>query len=894
MKRNYKDPVVGSEVVCSHNERRARARAEDWNGLDYLDVGDDRRTLTVYFLGKAPRNRHIGKENLRVDGGRRVRDVSVANVTVCPEGDPQLDDCMQVTLDKAGDLSTYTLRIVEAGEHGKPGDVPMQGFDPLYSSLDFSFKVNCPGDLDCVEDELCPPDLAPEPSVNYLAKDYASFRELIFDRLSLIMPGWQERHVPDLGVTLVELLAYAGDYLSYYQDAVATEAYLDTARQRISVRRHVRLMDYRMHEGCNARAWLHLQTDKDQDLNPSDVYFITNYNNTLELHSRVVDADDLRFVQKSDYEVFEPVLRDAINLYEAHNSISFWSWGDEECCIPKGATAATLKDGWVEDMSTQPGYERYKARQAHANKPGEGSEEQATPRLLDNLQVGDVLIFEEVKGPNTGKAADADPSHRHAVCLTRVERDVDALYNQPVVNIEWAPEDALPFPLCLSSLAQPGGERCERIDDVSVARGNVILVDQGRTLAQPEDLPPVPTRRQVAECIDDCWPPEITETSGRYRPRLRELDLTFSQPLASYCPASQALKQDPRQALPQVLSLVEHHASLGANGRAWEARYDLLASESESCHFAVEMDNEGYAHLRMGNGESGCAPTAGAIFRARYRVGNGVEGNVGAEVISHVVRRNATGAAGLLARNPLPAIGGTNAEPLDRVKLFAPATFRRQLKRAVTAPDYSSLVNNPQGLVDGSEVAVRGVQAVATEIRWLGSWYEARVSVDPLGREFDSDPPSKRDAALLKSVEDYLEPYRRIGHDLEVVPARYVPLLIGLEVCVLPHYLQGHVEAALLGLLTSRAGRDGTRGFFHPDNLSFGKSIYAGELIALVQQVPGVESVKIAQLERMFEGPAGELEAGVLQLGPLEIARVDNDPSFPENGTLTLTMLGGR
>ena len=42
----------------------------------------------------------------------------------------------------------------------------------------------------------------------------------------------------DLQVALVELMAYAGDRLSYYQDAVATEAYLGTARKRISVRRH--------------------------------------------------------------------------------------------------------------------------------------------------------------------------------------------------------------------------------------------------------------------------------------------------------------------------------------------------------------------------------------------------------------------------------------------------------------------------------------------------------------------------------------------------------------------------------------------------------------------------------------------------------------------------------
>jgi hypothetical protein len=49
------------------------------------------------------------------------------------------------------------------------------------------------------------------------------------------------------------MLAYAADQLSYYQDAVATEAYLGTARRRTSARRHARLVDYFMHDGANAR-----------------------------------------------------------------------------------------------------------------------------------------------------------------------------------------------------------------------------------------------------------------------------------------------------------------------------------------------------------------------------------------------------------------------------------------------------------------------------------------------------------------------------------------------------------------------------------------------------------------------------------------------------------------
>jgi hypothetical protein len=60
-------------------------------------------------------------------------------------------------------------------------------------------------------------------------------------------------------VALVETLAYVGDHLSYTQDAVASEAYLGTARRRTSLRRHARLLDYALHDGCNARVFVTLE-----------------------------------------------------------------------------------------------------------------------------------------------------------------------------------------------------------------------------------------------------------------------------------------------------------------------------------------------------------------------------------------------------------------------------------------------------------------------------------------------------------------------------------------------------------------------------------------------------------------------------------------------------------
>lgn len=148
--------------------------------------------------------------------------------------------------------------------------------------------------------------------------------------------------------------------------------------------------------------------------------------------------------------------------------------------------------------------------------------------------------------------------------------------------------------------------------------------------------------------------------------------------------------------------------------------------------------------------------------------------------------------------------------------------------------------------------------------------------------------------SLLDAVTDTLQRYRRIGHDLVVRPADFVPLDIELSVCVLPHYLRAHVEAALLDVFSNRILAGGRRGFFYPDDLNFGEDIDVSRLVAAAQTVEGVESVKVTRLQRLFMGDNGELTSGVLHLGPLEIARLDNDRAVPENGRLKLVLGGGR
>ena len=90
---------------------------------------------------------------------------------------------------------------------------------------------------------------AQPPAVDLLTKDFNGFVTLLADWVKVRNP-----HVADLSGAsfervLLDLLAWAGDMLSYYQDRVANEAFVETAGQRFSLRQHAVLLGSRLDDG---------------------------------------------------------------------------------------------------------------------------------------------------------------------------------------------------------------------------------------------------------------------------------------------------------------------------------------------------------------------------------------------------------------------------------------------------------------------------------------------------------------------------------------------------------------------------------------------------------------------------------------------------------------------
>lgn len=824
------------QYTCKNLKRRQQVRdsGTTLNGIDYLEVVDlgapdelRQRVLEVYFL-KSHGVSALAKENFHLEGGERIRGIQVIGVRT----EPSNDRLLYLDLNGWGDYSIYQLLLVDENDPSSPPS----DFDPVLTRLDFSFKIDCPSDFDCPGPPPCKPEAAPPPQLDYLAKDYASFRRLMLDRLSVTVPEWQERNAADASVALVEVLAYAADHLSYYQDAVATEAYLGTARKRASLRRHARLLDYHMHEGCNARCWISIEVS--HDIHPLAGTSYVFPAGTMLL-TRLDNEPRVRQAELQDRLAHRPLVFETMyglgSLLQKRNRITFYTWGDDACCLPKGATRATLL----------------------------GSQTELS------LQAGDVLIFEEVIGAQSGLPEDADPSHRHAVRLaqTPVEK-TDPLNGETVLDVEWHRDDALPFPLCLWELDDGASGSLP----VSVARANVVLADHGRSFSYRQALTDTAPMNEKEYGLV----PATIPLKGHYRPRLKHQGIThsvdYAVPHDPTLSATAALLQEPGAARPVV--------NLYDGSEVWSTQRDLLNSGRFSNEFVVEMEHDGRAYLRFGDGILGKQPTGGTEFAASYRVGNGRVGNVGAEAITHIV----TELDGLVrVRNPMAAQSGQDPEPMEQVRLYAPHAFRTQ-KRAVTEEDYART----------AELFPEVQKAVATR-RWTGSWYTMFITVDRKGG-------LEVDELFERRLRRHMESYRLAGHDLEIDGPQLVSLDIAMSVCTKPGYFAADVKQALLETFGTGILADGRRGFFHADNFTFGQAVHLSRIIASVMKVPGVQWVDVEidatkphhRFQRWGEEEGVDhVSEGRLEMQRLEIARLENNPNAPENGRIEFLMEGG-
>ena len=720
----------------------------------------------------------------------------------------------------------------------------------------------------------------PAVAVDYLAKDFTSFLLALSNFSAARYPRWTERSEADFGVMLMEALSALADELSYLQDRIAAEATIGTATQRLSLARHVRLVDYEPMPALAARTVL--QFDVAPGSGPAlpdviQVQALGGQAGTEDFAAGPVFGGLVFGGLVFGGPVFAPLpgsrgfaspryaLDARWNRYDQSGRVPQlvpYRWDPSVTWLCRGATSV-----WVD---------------------GHGH----------GFYQGQHLLIDT-------SAAAGDSPVREIVQVTSAEERTDPVQDRPVTLIRWSDGLTGDHDLTRTELA-----------------GNLLPAVHGHvtdeSFAVPgEDQPPAEPLAIVradhsdspAHCLFTlagplAWQAVPAADGGRARPwpllTLRELapaGLASTGP-ASGGPVAVAAADGARATWQWVPRLIDADATARAFTVVPE-RYSPAAPVDGPSFF--DYDGDGVT-IRFGDGVFGRRPAPGTTFGARYLAGGGEAGNVAADTIVAVAPGDPANGLVWRCTNPFPATGGADAETQAQVRARAPQQARSGVLSLAGQADYEaaarlfakagpafSPVDTAFGPVGGAfPPAGAGDLAWARQaiaaVRWTGSWLSTATIADPTTAE----PPAAQLAALA-ALAEALGARRLAGTDISVALARYRWLDLRVTCVTRLGHRPGDVAAAVLSQLAPRTGATGATGFFGRDKWSFGQPLEASALMAAIQSCPGVAGLTRADYRWAHSPGEWRPLRPTLGIGPGEILRIDNDPDQPGHGLLFVT-----
>jgi predicted phage baseplate assembly protein len=264
------------------------------------------------------------------------------------------------------------------------------------------------------------------------------------------------------------------------------------------------------------------------------------------------------------------------------------------------------------------------------------------------------------------------------------------------------------------------------------------------------------------------------------------------------------------------------------DGVAWTELEWLADAEPTDRVYTVVSAADGRTYVQFGDGVNGARPGSGTNnIVAEYRHGTGKAGLARAGQISTLQSRP----LGLKAvTNPTPANGAADPETIDDARTNAPVTVKT-LDRIVSLPDVRDFAAASAGITKASASWV-----------WDGARSVACVTVAGTDGA-PVMPGSDQFKNLLKAMLDAAD------GTLVVTLCPYVPVtfIVAATITPDPTLVDTDVLAAVKAALATAFSFGARR---------FGQPVFASEVIAVVQEVPGVVAVTLDGFARTGDPPS--------------------------------------
>lgn len=246
--------------------------------------------------------------------------------------------------------------------------------------------------------------------------------------------------------------------------------------------------------------------------------------------------------------------------------------------------------------------------------------------------------------------------------------------------------------------------------------------------------------------------------------------------------------------------------------------------------------------LRFGNGRIGKVPPANAEIHVKYQVGGGAAGNVPARYLQQILD-NAQNRALVSNWNtirpvlrvvqPFAVIGGEEAETQSAAQGRAVQCLA-QRHRAITLQDFEELALSSPGVPVARAHAMPDFHPDAP-------CFPASGCITVIVVPHCADPSRNINPGFLKAVSRYLERRRTVATEVHVTGPAYTTVIVHARL---------HVDNRSDKDRVRKNAQDTLAGFFHhlnggPDKKGWpiGRDVYRAEIMALLNELPGVISV---------------------------------------------------
>ncbi|MEM9190801.1 MAG: hypothetical protein AAGF12_16575, partial [Myxococcota bacterium] len=545
----------------------------DLTGVDFVYVHPGQTELDVYFLtpplALTQPLTNLTLEQVRIEGDQLPDAEAVALAWQVVDG----RDVLRVTTAVPGGFRPYRFYL----DDGR--------IDPFFNGVAFSFKANCPSDLDCAPPpHVCPPEERIDVSVDTTARDFWSIRRALLEFASLRFPDWEDRLEADVGMMMLEVMAGIADEDAYYQDRTARELSLEDATERRSLRAHGRLVDYVVHNGLHSQTLLDFRV-KDSEVGPQ----------VLPAGLRAYARGDLG--QEQVFEIGKHLTDGAYTVDRDRNELVSHIWDEDSACLPVGATTLTVK----------------------------GHHEATLPLvdLAEGKPPGRFVLL------STNPISPELPARRLIVRLVEVNDEVDPLltdatFGNNISRLRW--EIPTPYELDLEALTVHGN----LVPASAGARHQVVFSIGTSPLPVSEAIERVGPNGTTSYrfTLPDpselglCWTGDDPKTAA---PELLLEEVDAGPPLTVV-----ATWQWRRSLVGTASSLPDDDHFTLEDG-TWDRVVGYRRLGGEVVHRDYQSGSG--ITIRFGDGEFGRLPATGTLFRATFRLGNGKAGDTAPDVI---------------------------------------------------------------------------------------------------------------------------------------------------------------------------------------------------------------------------------------------------------------------